>query len=802
MACACVLAFAAAALPAQEPEVGDPAARCRALAAAQDAGALTVDAVVAAMADRDPEVARTAAAIVRHEWLELPPALFAALDRQPAAAAVFLRELAQAPRPAAAAWVQQRSAALPGRTPDERCLSLAARGGPWKAADVEVVVAALLAAADGDGVRRAVAVLPPDAAVLGLGRLVQALIAQQVEVEALLPWFERLPARAVSSLAAVAEQLPDEPAAVLLQALHERQPDAVRSEVALRLDDDRPLQPRWLGFVGPLLDRPARIAKVDAVLADARQPDRVRMQAALALLERRHVPAALLACADRGDALGRAVRARVLDRAIDEVPVERLDAWLADERGQAMTVAALRRRRALEPVLAQALLRRLHEAGTADGTFSASATAALLQLGSAAAVAEAWPLLRHSRDFDGFVDIVRRRPDPFVHDLLLAELAAADERVGAGQRRGQLLSVALALAARGDRRELQRLVDGAAGAEATFVGRCALVVRPLPVAAALGLLEALPMAAPDTAMAMIEWAATAADDERVQQRLWSLWRPAPGARIDEVWREAALRALAAGPHRRELVAELREALAGGPLPEALQPLPFALLDGMPKPPAGDDLRLCAELVLLPPRTDPEREAVLASRWPDGDRGYPLLAAVARAIGAADGDALERAFEPLLEAAGPMPRGRLLAFWRALQRHPKTQRRLGGLLAPLLLASPGEVGEGVAHWFLMHRLADGGDHAAAAAHAAASCALLRLPWHRHELRQFVGERDPGAGRDPWAALAAGRYVHAHRAALARGDAVAAAAAAAAAREFAGYDASVAATLTASATESDR
>jgi hypothetical protein len=52
--------------------------------------------------------------------------------------------------------------------------------------------------------------------------------------------------------------------------------------------------------------------------------------------------------------------------------------------------------------------------------------------------------------------------------------------------------------------------------------------------------------------------------------------------------------------------------------------------------------------------------------------------------------------------------------------------------------------------------------------------------------FLGERDPGAGVDPFAALAAEPHRHARARATANGDAAAAAAAAALVREFAGHD----------------
>jgi len=696
---------------AQDPAAPDRDERCRALAAAQDGGELTIAMVVEALADDDEEVARTAAAIVRNEWYELPPALFAALDARPRAAAAFLRELAMAPRPAAAEWVGHRAADIPGRTRDERCLALAAKPA-WQPADVSVVVAAVLAGDAGEGVRAAIAVMPPALATLGLSRLGGAVQAGQLDAEVLQAWFERVPDRGLVAVFALALGMSDAAAAPLLRTLHERAPEIVREEAARNLDGDAPLAPRWLPFVGPLLDRPSRIARVDALLAEGAADPVTRELALRALLDGRVVTDRLLAAADADagdDGAKGVVRARLLDAAIDRIPATTLLAWLDSDRATA-TVRALSRRQALEPELERDLRRRLRQAGTVDGAFCGPAAEAIVQQGSADAVADVWPLLRGSAAFDQFVDLAARRKAPFVHELLLTELATKPDDVPPEMRARQLQAVALALAARGDRRELQRLVAAARTADAAFVRRCAHWVRPLPVAEAKDLLATAATVAGDRAAELVAWAATAAADADVQAALLSLWRAPSTTPAAEELREAAVHALVAGPGRSALITELRAALATGPLPDALESLAYALVGSMPSPPTAEDLGLAADLVLLQPRTDPEREALLGERWPEGERGFPLVAAVANALGAAEETAVRAAFTQAAARALADPRhrgiarGRLLVLWRVLQRFPALQRAVGEATAPVLFALPGNAegpGIGAAHGFARH-----------------------------------------------------------------------------------------------------
>lgn len=778
------------------------ALRCRELAAAQDAGAFPIAAAVAALADPDEAIARTAAAIVRHEWVELPEALFAALDREPRAAHALLRELAVAPRPAAAAWALQRAAEAVGRSPDERCLALAARGKPLAAGEVELMLRTLVEGQAGDGWQAALAVVPAPLADATLGRVHAALQRGQIDVERAGPWLDRLSPAGVRRLLALVLTLPDEVALPLCVRLHEAAPELVLERVGDALDGPGPVAAVWVGFAGPCLDRPQRIRRIEALLADASVPAATQTRALLALLDARVVTEAMLDQVDGAAAGGLPLVEHVLDVAIDRIPASRLCRWL-DGEFAAPTARALARRAVLEPELQRVLVARLREAGVAEGVFGEAAASALVAHGSAESLQQVWPLLRASRNWAAFVDGLGRRREPFVPELLLAELQAPAPDVDPDVRRAQLDAVALALVACGDRRELQRLVAAAPRAAPGVVRRCSHYARPLAAPFALSLLDAVPMASDaDTAAEMVAWAATAVGDAAVRDRLLGLWRAeAPTLEAAER-RDVALRALAASDHRGELVRDLRTALGKGPIPDDLEPLPYALLASMPTPPAADDLSLCTDLVLLAPRTDAEREAAAAKRWPDGSFGFPLVAAVAERLRAVTPDAAARAFAAASEAALADPRhtaisrSRLLVLWRELAVVPDVQRAVGVATAGLALAvgDPGADTAGPAHWFAMHEAGGRGDFAAARRHAErARGLLLRLPEQRRLARIFLGERDPGAGADPWAALAAMPHVFAHRDALARGDAAAASRSAALVCEFAGHDVSTLATV---------
>lgn len=790
----------AASAMAQEDDGSE--ARCRELAALQDAGTFTVAAAVAAMADADDSVARTATAIVRHEWAVLPAELFVALDGSPPAARRLLTELAVAPRPAAATWAGAYAQPAVGRSRDARCLALAARGTPLVAAEAELVLQTLLAGEAGDGVRAVFAVLPKKLADAMVGKLHAALAAGGVDVARLLPWIDHLSPDGVRRLLGLVVTLSEAQATVLCAHVNERAPELVQERVAAALDADSPVDPVWIAFAGPCLDCEARYVRVRNLLLDPEVPTATKDHAARALLAQKRCDPALLAHAQRDSAIGPLLVKKALDVAIDDIPAATLVQWL-EGRDAVAVAAALVRRQKLEPELERALVDRLRDLGVAEGTFGTPAAMALAAHGSAEALQQIWPLLLASRSFPEFVAALGRRRAPIVHERLLTELQTPRDEVPPPVRSVQLDAVALTLVTLGDRRELARLVAAAPTAEVGVVRRCSHYASPLSAGFALQLLDNVDKARDvHVAGEMLAWAATAIADERVHARLQALWAGTASSLEQEELREVALRALAGSAGRDGLVATLRTTLAAGPLPDELEPLPYALLASMPAPPAAADLQLAADLLLLMPRTDPAREAAASARWPDGSYGFPLVGAVAERLRAADPATLadvlgaatrEAVADPRRTAIAPQ---RLLVLWRELVVRPEVQRAVGIATAPLAAAiAPDEwPGQGPCAWFALQAALDAGDFATAAAEAGTAMrALLRLPAARRTARQFLGERDPTAGVDPWAALAAGPHLAAMRAAEARGDAAAATAAAARVREFAGHDVSTLATV---------
>ena len=767
--------------------------RCRRLAELQERGALDLATAMIALRDDDEALRRTAVAIVRHEWAELPPALFEGLDESPAAARSMLEELAIAPRPAAAAWATRRTLPAPGRSDDERCLALAAQGRPLAAADMDLLLHTLLAGQADDGFRAAADITPPDVADGLLGRLHAGLLQGQLEVVQVGPLFDRLSDQGCRALLGLVVTLPGAMAVAICQRVADRDAALVRERARAMLDGEIPMEALWLAYAGPLLDRDERKQRVLGILGDGQADARLRQSAFDALLDARIVDDRVIDFATADDA-DQARLQRLLDAAVDLLPGARLVAFLGGEnRRSTATVKALSRRQVLGAEVESALLGALAGREPVEGVFFEAAAMALVQHGSAAALGRIWPSLRGSDRWSDFVDALARRREPFVHELLLTELANAkglDE-----QSRAALDDVRLALVTLGDRRQLAELVAHAKVSSARFVRRCRHFADSLPPPLALSLLDDLARVADDDLAAeMMAWATTSTD-AAVQARLQQVWaRDTGGSRALEL-QEVALRALVTGPGRGDLVTELRQAIAKAPLPERLEPLGYELAATMPHPLKAADLRLLAELVLLPPLSDPEREARSRQRWGNGRFGFPMAAAVAQRLRGSDCAGVAAAFgevvgEVLRDSRhSHISRQRLMVLWGNLGVDREVMTAVGIATAPLMLALPPapEVGTGPAHWFLLQDAERRGDFASGLAHAQKALgAMLRLPEERRTVRLFLGERDPGAGRDPWAALAAAPHRLARAQAMAAGDAVAAAAAATLVREFAGRD----------------
>ena len=459
-----------------------------------------------------------------------------------------------------------------------------------------------------------------------------------------------------------------------------------------------------------------------------------------------------------------------------------------------------------------ALVELLAGVDAAHGGEALDALKALVVGGDGRALAKVWSLLMGSASWRDLLDRLGHRDEPFVDELLRADLAAgsdggAADAVASAHRTEQLDMLRLLLVGRGDRRELAPLVANAPGRDAQFVRRCRHYADRLEPAHVDALFDAAVTSDDaDVAGELLEWVARCAGRAR-PSACGSCGTTRRRARPAEELVEIALRVLASGPRRAELTAELRAALLAGPLPDRLTSLPYELLNGIGDPASDRELRLCAELLVWPALGDPAGERRRARRWPDGDFGFPLVAAIATRLRGVDALAAESAFSAVVEealgdarAATLVPQ-RLKVFWRALTARPDLQRSLGEATAPLWAVDAGDGGRrdaavrpGPALWLLARAAERRGEFGRAEAlYRRAVAALLRLPDARRDARWLLGERDLDAGDDPWARLAAAPHRMRLRVAIASGDDDAVQAAAARVREFAGHDRATLATL---------
>ncbi|MFN9703748.1 MAG: hypothetical protein ACK595_02870, partial [Planctomycetota bacterium] len=380
-------------------------------------------------------------------------------------------------------------------------------------------------------------------------------------------------------------------------------------------------------------------------------------------------------------------------------------------------------------------------------------------------------------------------------------------------------------AARGGEPAVPHLVAVARSLPADLVRRCAALPGPLPPGPAHALLDAVgvpryapagddgvrgkvvepeaPAADLGPALELLAWATRGGDDATVAARLLAFWRdPSLPAALCELQPEVAP-AVLRGPLGAPLRAELRARLAAGPLDAAAEALAFALVEALAEPLDADALALCAQIVFAMPRADRAGEAARAARWPDGRGGFALVGAVAQRLRGAAPDAVAAAFAAAAQAACADPAGaaasaaRARALLVATGRSPAVRAAFLPAIAPWLWTVPVDQGVWpalVAAWATTTAAFDRGDLGGARVGLAIVQRLLHESIGDPDLRRdLLGERDPGAGVDPHAALACLPHRIAYMAAVTAGDASAAARARDDWREFAGRDAATIAAL---------
>ncbi|MGE3173525.1 MAG: hypothetical protein AB7O97_12955 [Planctomycetota bacterium] len=802
-----VWAFALGSLAAQEPVPGQgpspfdaelPAeVRCEALGALQDRGDLDAAAMLQALSSDNEALQQTAVRILRHEWIEWPELLQKGLSADPRAARAVLTELAVAPRPAVDAWVQRMAISL---FPDLRHLALAARLLPPDRKEAEALLRAMANGADEAAV--AVPRIPPAIADQLVG-VAHELLGGGAEVERLIPWLDRLSPNGTRQLLGLMAALPEERVAPLVDRLAQQDDPAFHERVRAVVDGEIPAERIWLLRAGPLLDTAAERRRVAQLVGDRQVDAALRLTAFDALLDAGHYEPELAQFAQEyGAERWRRMFAARVEGIPDDVVLQALDSdretQLAVLRsiGQRGSLRAVTGSTSLSPELEHGVLQILRAAARqqdpeapAVAAARGAARTALVLVGSDAGVEAALDDAGAEPDALRLCyDALGHRHDPIAAAALLAEvtrtrLPAPDAEHARRQH------LALVLAELGDRRELDKLLTGLSSRRASFVRRCRHALPTLPEPHWNTVLDLL--------------AATTDPDLRVELLQWIAGCALPAARAalreafaetgDEAQevREVALQGLLAGPERGELLAAWRPTAGGDPERDDL--FAFAALATMPQPLRPQDVELVQFLLFEQPRRDP-REAVRAARSPEGRTGFPVTGAIA-ALLRRESQAVAAVFAPAARMAAErdvqgLVRQRWLFLWTALQAMPELRVQVGRATAALVLAIPDadDAGAGPAQFYFAQQLAASSAFAdAAVAWRRAVALLLRLPHMGMHLRIHLGVRDPDAGFDPHAALAAAPWLASARAAAAAGDLPGARAAAANALELAGADA---------------
>ena len=786
-------------------------ALCLAVCEAQDLGKLTSRDAVIKLGGGNESVARTVASIVRHQWATLPQDFFDGLTANPKAAYRFLEELAQAPRLSATAWAVKQTQERPNRTLDHRLLALAATGQLLGRAEGRLLLQALGDQPGGDGAYFAALLMPEKVADGLLGRLHQGLMEGTIAVESAAPILDRLSARGVKALLGLAVSLPPVTARSLLRYVHDARPKMLSERVAAALDGRVPLDALWLEFASQLLDTKGRVDRVVALLRDG-ESAKVRDAAFDLLLSAQALDEPLLRTALDGASVSR-IR-RIIATASTKLPVGYVINWLQHSPEVALDMArALALRPQLEPDVQRQLLDMLDGLGAADSHTPLYALTALVRSGNADSLRAVWPLVINNVAWRDLLNRLARRDEPFVYELMQSELQAAvaqeDPASGVASLSQQKMDMLrLVLVSGGNQRVLDTLVQNAPRRDVIFVRRCRHYVAELSDAHIQSLFDAALIADdPDVAAELLEWI-VAVQPEAVGERLWQLWLQPPEIATAEELLEVVMRLLVAGHKRDALLAQMREAMAEGVLPDKLTSLPYEALNSMDEPLVVADVVLCAEMVLKMPLEDAEGERLRIRRWPDGTVGFPLVGAIGSRLRSADPLMVEQVFQPMVAELQGDPRchnisrQRLKVLWRSLSSRPDLQHLIGRLTSQLWLFPASEdptvdpCTDGAAVWLQALQAEHDRDFGKAEALYNQSVRdLLRLPSMRGEARWLLGDRHFAGGDDPVAALSAAPYRMLLMAARKRGDVSAIAIASNLVREFAGHDSGTVATLSA-------
>ncbi len=759
----------------------DVVARIAALSQLQDAHELDAGVLAEALASA-PALSASAAAILRHEWLAWPSEVLDAANADPRCMRAVLRELAVAPRPSLAAFVER---ACRSDDPVARSLALAAREAPPSRDEAAWLLAQL---ANDDDRTASLAVQRIEAAVAD--RLVGSLhghLASGTPPSRVVEFCDRLSPKGLEQLVGVASTLDAAVASPFLDQLALRKSPALLEAMRAMVDGEIPPDPALLRRAGPLLVDAARRARASAWMRSAVEAPRDERAQALGLaafeaaLDAHHVDDATLAFARAGGES----RMRMLLDGGAEWP-EGLG--VADDESWMLVLKALARRSVPLPPEIDARARVFLEEGLGDVGKQADRRTVVHAL-ALLADETALPLLLRACAADPecartAVETLLERNDPIGATMLesmLADLRAAGVE-------GYGLAADAVDIAQLERRKLgpddarfDGLFSRLAQCKPRTIERLAAACPQLSIARWQKVIAAFDSASGRTKALLSKFLATSSlDDAR------AALRRAHAQETDPELLLSLYECLLCTSDRESLVAEGQRAF--GQDQDRDDDFVFAALATMSKPLAKADLQFLDWLMFDAPKKDP-REAQRAAD-PRARGAYPESAAVANVLLRDPGNgalAFADAGARVAEAAAKGgSRRRYVELWEALQRDAALLDRIGRATAPYVLAIPDASGRGeaAASLYAARAASERGEHEQAARRFRRAVAgMLRDADNEAEARIHLGVRAPLDGVDPYAAIAAEPYLCLARAAK---DPQAARTALASASELAGRD----------------
>jgi hypothetical protein len=674
-----------------------------------------------ALSSEDPGLARAAAKILVHEYVELSDELLADIMADDMSRPVLLNALGERPRNAAALWLQR---ALPrlNLELEERLQAFAAlsSGELSKEQAREILDGAV----DEDGWVRSLAFAAADRMSATQADLLVADVHKRslsgISLELLLPCLSRMSERGERHLIGLARSLEADQRDEIADWLSMRSSPVLREYVLDGLRGSYPLQPMTLrmlhGSIGQGEDR----ARILALLDD----DRPAMQRAafrVLCVEGVYDPALLdFALVEPAEA-----ERRVRDLLEMDLPEDALLRLLASEDEEILQATI---RSISSEQLQSAVEARVAVMGEQRGETGDQAVRQIFAQGRPASVRRSWSLLEGSRRRE-LSSALRQRGAwalPLMHEL---DLADEDWDL-----RYTLISL-------GDEKELADCLESFSLWPSRWLRRLEPLLIKRVTAEHFALLERQLVQEGSSRHREVLCAVLAARrDLGGEDLLLALYEDSK----DEAIRSEALLGLLKRPATRAAIyADLNESIGKG-ASDAQVDLAYEVAGSMQAPLEEEEASLLARLLLVAPLGEEL----------DSDEGPPNLAMIniaGRILRSGVGDEIVAAFRAAAREASAHPRRaqlddrRLVSLLVALCFNPEVRLALGPIIGELIASRPAAEAQYLAPALLMiaEAKAAGGDWAGAAQdYGRAAPLLLRHPLQPLQMRALLGENHPG------------------------------------------------------------